>query len=282
VPGPDGALWFPDNGGSSIGRITTTGSITQYPLPAGDTAFSIAGAFDGALWFTDPTTNSIGRMTTSGAVTEHPVPTASAGLSPIVSGPDTALWFTEATANKIGRISLQGAVTEYSLPTPGSVPNGITPGPDGALWFDENRGYIGRITTGGIISEHRVSSPPNFIVTGSDKALWFLIGNSSNQQLARMTTNGAVTSYPAYAPYIPGGLISGPDGALWYTSSTCGSICLSSLTRTTTNGQSTTFDLRSLGSASVEGLASGPDGAIWLFSDSGGYGSSSPRVIRAG
>ena len=32
VTGPDGALWFADRGGA-IGRITTTGQVTQYPLP---------------------------------------------------------------------------------------------------------------------------------------------------------------------------------------------------------------------------------------------------------
>ena len=28
--GPDGALWFTDSGGDTIGRITTSGTVTSY------------------------------------------------------------------------------------------------------------------------------------------------------------------------------------------------------------------------------------------------------------
>jgi virginiamycin B lyase len=33
VTGPDGALWFTEWTGNNIGCITTTGAITEYPLP---------------------------------------------------------------------------------------------------------------------------------------------------------------------------------------------------------------------------------------------------------
>jgi streptogramin lyase len=33
--GPDGAIWFTENGGNKIGRITTSGAITEFPLPTG-------------------------------------------------------------------------------------------------------------------------------------------------------------------------------------------------------------------------------------------------------
>lgn len=283
VPGPDGALWFIDGGAGSIGRITTTGSVTEYPLPTGDQAESLAGAFDGALWFTDPANNAIGRMTTNGTVSEHSLPTASAAPRAIVSGPDAALWFTEYNANKIGRISLDGRITEYPLPTPHSTPTAITPGPDGALWFTELRGYIGQITTNGTITEYQATdlfNPPGDIAAGSDKALWFL--QPSKNQIGRITTKGSVTFYPLSISNA-NSLIAGPDGALWYLSATCGSICVSYLGRTTTNGRSTSFYLdATLGSVYAAGLGSGSDGALWLTSDAGGYGTSTPRVIRAG
>src|SRR5687767_7975121 len=31
--GPDGALWFTEENGHKIGRITTDGAITEYPIP---------------------------------------------------------------------------------------------------------------------------------------------------------------------------------------------------------------------------------------------------------
>src|SRR5438552_1008427 len=34
VTGPDGALWFTENPGAKIGRITTDGATTEFVLPA--------------------------------------------------------------------------------------------------------------------------------------------------------------------------------------------------------------------------------------------------------
>src|SRR5258705_107180 len=31
--GPDGALWFTESAGNAMGRITTAGVVTKYPLP---------------------------------------------------------------------------------------------------------------------------------------------------------------------------------------------------------------------------------------------------------
>src|SRR5215472_14295754 len=56
--GPDGALWFTEGGVSKIGRITTSGSFTEFPIPTalisslGLAPTAIAAGPDGALWFT--------------------------------------------------------------------------------------------------------------------------------------------------------------------------------------------------------------------------------------
>jgi streptogramin lyase len=53
------------------------------------------------------------------------------------------------------------------------VPFEITAGPDGNLWFTEN-GKIGKITTGGTITEYGGSlSHPHGITAGPDGNLWF-------------------------------------------------------------------------------------------------------------
>jgi virginiamycin B lyase len=137
--GPDGALWFTARYWnfpcSYIGRITTAGAITNYPLPPNSNVGLITAGPDGALWFTD--TNNIGRITTSGEITEYPIPTPNSRPSHIAAGPDGALWFTEYDANQIGRITTSGEITEYPVPTPISGVSGITTGPDGAIWFTE-------------------------------------------------------------------------------------------------------------------------------------------------
>jgi virginiamycin B lyase len=103
APGPDGALWFTENR-ASIGRIDTSGNVTEYSGPSGE-AVGITAGPDGAVWFTE-TTNKIGRITTSGSVTEYPVPTPRSEPLFITTAPDGSLWFTEHHADKLGQIIL--------------------------------------------------------------------------------------------------------------------------------------------------------------------------------
>ena len=80
-----GDLWFTDNNNpGEIGKMTTSGTITKYPLKA----FK-GGASD------DP--------------------------QKIIVGPDGNLWFTEYAAGKVGKITTSGTITEYSLPEKDSV-----------------------------------------------------------------------------------------------------------------------------------------------------------------
>jgi virginiamycin B lyase len=104
--GPDGNLWFTEYGSSKIGRMTTAGTITEFPIPTASSQPSwIAPSPDGNLWFIEETGNKIGRMTTAGVITEFTLPTANSGPEGITSGPDGNLWFAEIDRNKIGRIT---------------------------------------------------------------------------------------------------------------------------------------------------------------------------------
>lgn len=151
--GPDGNVWFTNADSvlpSSVGKVTPTGVVTEYPLPAVPPRdpIGITTGSDGALWFAEPGTSSIGRITASGALTEVAVP----GSRPydVVTGPDGALWFTEHDTHRIGRMGTSGALTHHELPAPHQHPAGITVGPDGALWFGLREGsVVGRIAVDG-------------------------------------------------------------------------------------------------------------------------------------
>jgi streptogramin lyase len=135
--GPDGNLWLTETdrstvgGGPSgrpkIGRITTAGVVTEFPLSPFAQPLGIAAGPDGALWFADADAK-IGRITTAGVITEFPVPAANPRS--ITAGPDGNLWFTETTysfvdnpaTGRIGRISTSGVVTEFPIPTANSIP----------------------------------------------------------------------------------------------------------------------------------------------------------------
>jgi virginiamycin B lyase len=143
--GPDGALWFTETVAGKIGRITTSGVITEYAITTANSyPYGITTGSDGALWFTEVSAQKIGRITTDGLVTEFPVsgtPTSSF-LRDIATGADGALWFNKWCTG-LSRITTQGVVTDY--PTM-SCPFGMINGPDSALWFADMF-QIGRITS---------------------------------------------------------------------------------------------------------------------------------------
>ena len=109
--GVDGNHWFTQPGSPRIGRITTSGTVTEYVLPTPSGAWDITAGPDGNIWFTKPEGHKIGRITSSGNVTEFNVP----GGTPygIAAGPDGNVWFTDPYAPRIGRITPTGAITQF-------------------------------------------------------------------------------------------------------------------------------------------------------------------------
>jgi streptogramin lyase len=215
--GPDGALWFVEYSGNKIGRITTGGTITEFPLPAhnygsnGGPQAIVTGS-DGNLWYLINDDSGVipqpivGRMTPQGVVAEFPVPIAQ-GTQPfahnIAPGPDGALWFTLVEA-AVGRITVDGTITILPVVPSAAHAVGITAGPDGALWFTDasaSAAAIGRITPTGVASSFGLptkTANPQPITKGPDGALWF--GERSAAAIGRITTGGAISEFPMAMP----------------------------------------------------------------------------------
>ena len=66
--GPDGNLWFTEEDGNRIGRITPGGVVTEFTsgISAGARPMGITAGPDGNLWFTEYSGNRIGRITPTG------------------------------------------------------------------------------------------------------------------------------------------------------------------------------------------------------------------------
>src|SRR5260370_25445240 len=106
-----------------------------------------------------------------------------------------------------------------------SSPVDITAGPDGNLWYTlENGNAIGRITTGGRITEFRLPGTcgkyltcgPWGITAGPDGNLWFTeeIGNV----IGRITPSGSFSAFRIpTASSRPEGITVRPDGNVWFT-----------------------------------------------------------------
>ena len=265
--GPDGALWFTAD--EAIGRITTSGRITMFPLPTGSSGSGITSGPDGALWFTEYR-GKIGRITTSGTTTEFTVPTSREGsrVNPvaIAAGPDGALWFTVLFGDRIWRLTTGGAFTSFAIPS-GRAFGGITAGPDEALWFTADR-KIGRITTAGVVSEFDTPdwTPTQEITLGPDGALWFVTQNNGDYSgIGRITTNGAFTPYslPSELSSVSD-IAAGPDGALWFTVPSSWAVYphFSRIGRITTSGSISEFTFDEF--PAPHHVAAGPDGAVWF------------------
>jgi virginiamycin B lyase len=281
LEGPDGAMWFTENEGNKIGRITFAGEIKEYTVPiAGGNPVSLTNAPDGALWFSH-TGGKIGRMTVNGEFTHvFDVPAAAVTTPPwnigvypmfyptsLIVGPDGALWFVTNGPNKIVRMTFEGQFTIYSVPTFNSSPHFLTNGSDGALWFSEFQGNkIGRLTTSGKFSEYTIPTPlsiPGVVTTGPDGAVWFAEGLGN--KIGRVGLDGRFKEYalPGLLS-APATIVSGPDGALWFVENLGNKIG-----RITTDGKITETWIPTF-NAQAQGLTFAHDGSLWFTEKTGG------------
>lgn len=249
VAGPDGNMWFLEGG--NLGRLTSSGRVTEFPIPAFD-GFSPAPnaivAAGGDLWFTANTSaghsitpSFIGRATTAGTITEFATPTAASDPEAIAQvGGD--LWFAEAGG--IGRVTMATPVRITEFPVPGGIGSGpVVPGPGGAVWFSTGDNAVATISLAGVV---RRFPNPDFtyvhaLVAGSDGNMWFLDTN-----LGRVTPNGQFTEFPIPAFHgrgPSGNAIVAAGGDLWFTANTTSGRLLSDsfIGRVTTAGVITEF-----------------------------------------
>ena len=160
--GAEGDEWFTEAqkpGGAAIGRVTPSGEISEYPLPAAlGAAEGITLGPDGNVWLA--ATRGIGQVTPGGVVTaftgglrsgpqqgeryEAPPPTPDrarpGGPAHLASGPEDSLWFTQRNSKVLGRITPAGEITQFATcleQIAGSFE--IAAGPGETVWFAHSR-----------------------------------------------------------------------------------------------------------------------------------------------
>jgi streptogramin lyase len=270
--GSDGNLWFTEQNGDHVARITPGGTVTEFlTSTTGVNPNSITAGPDGNLWFTETEADAIGRVTPSGVVMEFPVPVTNARPDGITAGPDGRIWFTEHNRGRIGRITTAGTfLAAFKLPNLNNQPDQITAGPDGNLWVTQTGvSAIDRVTPTGTITEFPtgvLGSSPRGITPGSDGNLWFT--DYGTNSVGRITTSGTITEFPVPTP--DAGLddiAPGPDGNLWFAetgTSQIGQVSTSGVTLSETpvpTAHSQPF-----------GVWPGPDGNIWFTEQTGRIG----------
>jgi virginiamycin B lyase len=262
--GPDGDVWFAENGANKIGRITLDGAITLFsddksllPKP-----YDITLGADGNLWFTVTLGNRIGRITPGGVITLFPdnVTTLNDPVW-ITTGADGNVWFVDhengSALAEIGRITPDGTITEF--PAPGGAAFSLARGSDGNVWFQTGTAVpeIARIdpagTTTVVPNTMGLSSP----IAGPDGNIW--VRRRSTNGLAQITPAGVITDVPNFAdPYI-GPITAGPDGNVWFADyGNAGG----QIGRITPTGV-VTFYPAPIAQDILE-MTAGPDGTLWF------------------
>ncbi len=170
--------------------------------------------------------DKIGEVTAGGSITEYPIPSQeyiSGSPQGITVGADGNLWFT--TYSYIGRMTLSGAFTFFPI-TRYNYAYDITPGPDGNIWFTEVGGIVGYVTPAGAVTEFSIGSgiEPEYITAGPG-GLWFTAVTTTTESnyLYQITTSGHLTQYvlpSGTSGWILGDVTTGPDGRVWFDSST--------------------------------------------------------------
>lgn len=298
--GPDGNVWFTEYGAQAIGKITPTGSIASYPVVSydklgykeHDPPTQIVAGSDGNLWFVTSDYYEAGgcscifSITPAGKVSWYRIPEnyGCGGWEPlaITAGPDGNIWFTtngytdsHAYCSEVGRLDIATkSFTLYDAGDSTGAAYGIASGPDGNLWFTDEKGYIGRMTTGGALTkfafaDYASGSFPSGIIAGKDGNLWFTFGpfnGSAPTGIGRITTSGVITEFSDPSPGScqgsetgPDPIVSGSDGNLWFG-------CGYNLAKSSTTGAITDYPYSLLYGTGVyiQTMAWGPDGNLWL------------------
>lgn len=254
----DGNLWYTGGVIGDLAKMTTSGTVTEYPIEKSGPAGIMSGV-GGKVWFAG-IYNVVGNMTTTGTVTEYP--TAKGNVVDVAAVGGKA-WFT-ATSGMVGSVTKVGELTEYSVSE--MSPNKVTAGPDGNVWFTESIACvlpckIGKMTTGGGLTKYSLPSGIRAydIAAGPDGNLWFTVAGGTEGKIGKITTSGVVTMYtiPGGGSPYPRGITAGADGSLWFAESVA-----SKIGRITTAGSISTYSLPA-GSEPYD-IAQGPDAMLWF------------------
>ena len=267
--GPDGNLWFAESSNQKIGYTTTSGTITEFPIPNAQSLFGVAKGPDGNIWFTDQTAGFIGRISpTGGNLQTFALP---AGTYPqgITAGPDGNLWFVAQRQSgffDVGKITVGGQITIYQVGLNAGIytaltlsPALIVPGPDGNLWFvnpqlnDVGTYVVGKVTPSGVVTTYPINDLPFAITAGPDGNLWVVESN----HVAKITTSGMETEYQLTISAGVGSITVGPDNNLWFTVN-------AQVWTATTAGVATKVKGLYPVLYYPEGITTGPDGALWF------------------
>jgi virginiamycin B lyase len=285
LPAVDGQgnVWFGEMATNHLARLQPgSGAVTTWTPPNGESGI-MGTAIDsrGNVWFTEQYANYIGRFDpirrafqTFSFGTRHD---QRVGLQDLQFDATGKLWFTELMARRIGRLDpSKGTIQTWQVPTLSKdnppYPFGLSLMHDGQVWFGT--------FTGGVVGHldpienrftfHHLMNPHEQIYSMAADArdrIWF-----TELQFGKLgmidTTTGEVSELN-----VPGtfggpedlhGIVTTPDGAIWFTSSGA-----NALVRYSPSIANYTFFQLPLAGSDPFGLALDATGKLWFTAGGG-------------
>jgi len=289
VAGPDGALWFTSTSHDKLGRITTCGQLSDFPVAAGFHPTRLVVGPDQLLYATSGagygqgSLRQVVRMSLQGHATYI---TVDGAPTSVAAGPDQAVWVaTDYATNsheEIARIATDGSVKEVSLPANGQgaqcgwqCPDQITTGGDGALWFTEGLGQggfgLGRLTTSGDYQHISPPDPthntPGPIATTSSGTVWY--GVQRGSIVGKVNADQTVTEYklPEADVMSTPDMAADREGGIWFliTRGQMGGPNSTDLGHIDSSGQVSVIPVPPLPPDNIaNALTIGADGRVWI------------------
>jgi len=263
---PDGSIWFSEQANTigALVRIDPSGTSHVYSLPQGEYPLDLAADAAGDIWFDyaagpPPFFSgfSMGVKRANGRLTLFT--TQLDQIMNVAIGGDGNAWFVEPFVNALGTITSTGVITQYVAQSPTYVGEG----PDGDLWTIGNN-FIGRYSTNGtLVQGYDFALTSGTIGLGPGADMWF-----TQPQAVGFVRGNSVGIYELppgpsrFGTWDPMGLAPAPDGSLWFTANSTGSIC-----DITTKGLFTPIEVPAARTAPMR-MIEARDGSIW-FTDTG-------------
>jgi len=246
--GGDGAIWFAERGSGKIGRMLTTGVVTDEVSVGGDPRNIATGS--GAVWFTKFGSAMVGKVDVLTKVaTQLPTPTAASGPDGVTVDPAGAVWFTESSVGKVARIDpgtfpAGGSVTETSITVSTPQPGAMAALADGTVWFTENAPFIAHFKPAGDGSVLPLPPVVDLSISGATTTVGLDTIYSTSTTFGVSSTSIACVDSVSYRFYLTGT----PEA--------------SKPAYTTITGASASFNLPSNGTWYIDYYATGPGGTI--------------------
>lgn len=220
-----GPLWFTDQPGNAIGKMDSSGLISEYILPTANAGIvGCAFGADGRVYFAEQTAKKAGAFNPATLVfQEWPVPAPNAGMAGVVFDASGRLNIMVTGTNNGIQILVPGTGTfTFVTLVSGRYPHGPSQC-GGNVWFAEhNANRVARLTPVGVVTEWvlpQSSSQPFGTTCGGD-GVYFAEYNVNKVGRISMST-GVITQWdiPSSGSN-PMGIATGLDGNIYFAEST--------------------------------------------------------------